>query len=75
MERFLSPSQYDYFKQLVRSEMPSHIAVRFEKLGRAKMLKFEESYFNWLKIKTDATMEAPDLREVTNQLVKILNDF
>ena len=73
VERYSDEAQYRHFEQLVRSEVPAHIAMRFVKLNREKLIQFEETYFNWLKVKTDKEAEAFDLREVTNALVTFLN--
>ena len=75
VERFYDPKQFDYFEQMVRSEVPAHIAMRFAKLNRENMLSFEQNYFNWLKTKTDAETEPYDLRETTNKLVESLNSY
>lgn len=61
------------FEELVRCEMPAHIAIRFCYLTQAQMLGFEEAYFEWLKHKTDPDTEAFDLRQATNSLIEILN--
>jgi hypothetical protein len=73
VERYSDDAQYRYFEQLVRSEVPAHIAMRFVKLNREKLIQFEETYFNWLKVKTDKEAEAFDLREATNTLAAFLN--
>ena len=75
VERFYDPKQFDYFEQMVRSEVPAHIAMRFTKLNRENMLSFEQNYFNWLKTKTDAETEPYDLRETTNKLMESLNSY
>ena len=71
---FDDPNQYGQFEQLVRSEMPAHVAIHFVKLNEREMRHFEQAYFEWLKVKTDLMSEAFDLRTATNQLIDFMNN-
>jgi hypothetical protein len=75
VELFSNEKQYYHFEQLVRSELPAHVMPCFKKLSREQLLQFEETYFNWLKVKTDKDAEAFDLREATNNLVELMNNY
>lgn len=65
--------QGQLFEDLVRSEVPAHIAIHFIRIDHGEMLGFEKVYFKWLKAKTDPETSDFDLRETTDMLVMELN--
>ncbi|SEI51266.1 hypothetical protein SAMN05216327_102135 [Dyadobacter sp. SG02] len=67
--QFLDP----LFEELVRSEVPAHVAIHFVRIDHSEMLDFEPIYFEWLKAKTDPETSDFHLREATNMLVEELN--
>ena len=73
VELFKDENRYANFEQLVRMEVPAHVGIHFFKLTQNEMLQFEQAYFEWLKVKTDAAAQAFDLRNATNKLVEELN--
>jgi hypothetical protein len=75
VDRFRIPAQYAHFEQLVRMEMPVHVMPRFVKLDRMKMIDFEETYYGWLNVKTDPSVETFDLRKAANALIELLNGY
>jgi len=72
-DRFKNPDQLRNFKQMVRSEAPAHIGIRFCILERDGLFEFEKIYYNWMKILFTRNQEG--LPKATDELVAIMNGW
>ena len=72
-DRFKNPDQLRNFKQMVRSEAPAHLAIRFCILERDGLFEFEKVYYNWIKILFTSNQEG--LPKATDELVAVMNGW
>ncbi len=71
--RFDNEEMRYHFEQLLRSELPAHVAARICWLGSHDLLHFENSYHAWLWELAQADADPYALRDSANEMIDILN--
>ncbi|GAB2577873.1 hypothetical protein [Spirosoma areae] len=75
VKRFNDPRLFSQFEQMLRLETPAHLMLCICRYDRAQMFEFETKYLDWLLVNTQFDPEPFALREATNALIEVLNQY
>ena len=73
--RFLNMDFRRFFEETLRKEAPAHVHIKICWVDQETMANFEESFFAWLKLKTQTIFTLPSLVHKNQALIDKQNEL